>query len=216
VALSLRQAVVTGTATGVAYGSAVAKGDLLVATFSASSSSNITISGITDSLGNSWSSAISISPSGQGGGAIWWAVANGAGTPTLTITSSGGTWEVFLYNVEGFSGTPLLDIHQTATGTTGDPTLGPYTTIYAVEGDVRVDLVFGHRDRRRQRLDGHRHDGGQRRRVRVHDLGRQLHGVRDAYRHRVERHRRDVRVAGQRANVAPCRSHLLLDGLLRR
>lgn len=88
--------------TSVAYGGAVAIGDLLLLTFFFTPSGGDDVTNVTDDQGNIWQQIQTSQNRGNGEFvSFWWAISTTAATPTLDVETgsgsgsySGGAWEV--------------------------------------------------------------------------------------------------------------------------
>ncbi len=129
-ALSLAQAQKLVSGASLAYTSNVTKNNLLLCVGYGG-----VVTSITDTRGSVWTKSPSTANHGGVGNTvqIWWAPAGGTGADTLTVVGATFT-EAYLLEVQGFPGTPvIIDQKNAASGSSGTPTVGPLTTLFAPE-----------------------------------------------------------------------------------
>ena len=128
-----------------AFPSSVGAGHLLVAAVGYSDSStniaNVTFT-VTDSLGNTWTSALSpVRRSGHGVAQIFYVKNSLAGTDTVTVTSSIGNasfLELYIHEYSGTNTSAPLDVTANGQGSGTTPSSGAATTTAANE------VIFGY------------------------------------------------------------------------
>jgi titin len=120
------------------YGNAVAAGDTLVGAFALGGPGTVTITGVTDSQGNSWARAAGGNGDTFGDDAeIWYASARATGNDTVTLHLSGPVRTNL--TLAEFSGAAALDVTSTATQV-ASTTHSSGVTAAAQAGDFVVGL----------------------------------------------------------------------------
>ena len=128
--ISLAQSPVTSTSgTSAAYGSNNASGNILVAVISLSdyTGSAKSVTGITDTRGNTWTRIDGVQSSdGLGDVEIWYVPSCAAGANTVAAATSGSAvlQGIAIYEINGANATP--DQHANAVSTSSS---GPFATI---------------------------------------------------------------------------------------
>ncbi len=116
------------------YLSAVAAGNTLICTVSGDATGGATFTGVTDSLGQTWTKVDEIADANERV-AIYRKENTAGGTPTVTITitigtSSGGV-QLTLFEIHSDVSTPVLNVSNKATAGTGVSDPGNLITTYA-------------------------------------------------------------------------------------
>jgi hypothetical protein len=114
------------------YNNTNALGNLLFAVFGWEDVAGLTITSVTDSLGNLWQSFPKMGVSGTHTGQAWYALNCNAGANTVTATWSGATATYVQISLAEYSGVDTLGpANAAATGNNGSPTSNNITTTAA-------------------------------------------------------------------------------------
>lgn len=129
-----------------AFGSNIAAGNLLVVC-AQSGADKAVINPIVDTMSNSWNLAINYNPTAGIYENVWWAVANGSGADTVTVTFTGASYQAIEISEWNSSvvGTWTIDTAFVGNDTSsGDPQLSTaINTNFAIELVIATFHLFG-------------------------------------------------------------------------
>jgi len=131
-----------GTSLQATPGVSTVSGDLLVATIRTREASGAaaTVTGVTDSAGNTWAKATSVLQGTPNDGEIWY-VANAISDTSVTVAVSAAAAVTFtVVEVSGAATTAVLDRTVTASGSSTAPAVGPSATTTQANEIVIADI----------------------------------------------------------------------------